>query len=310
MKTKKALSLLLSAAVLLLCAACGAENTVTEDGAAVSFTDMTGTVINMDAPASSIVALTAADCEIVYALGAGDLLVGRGEYCDYPAEISSVPAVNSGKETNLEQIIALSPDVVVMADMEQTQEQVDALNAAGITVVRSDAQDIEGVYESIYMLGTLLGKNQEADSLVTYMKDTFAQAQTQAAASDGKTIYFEVSPLQYGLWTAGTDTFMNEIAEMMGMKNIFADVSGWAEISEEQVIDRDPDVIVTISMDFGDISPIEEICARPGWQDISAVKSGAVINLPDNELTRPGPRLASGAAMLCDAIFGSQSPQQ
>ena len=132
------------------------------EAAGVTVTDMTGREITLDAPATRVVALSASDCEIIYALGAGELLVGRGEYCDYPAEVLEVPAVQSGAETNIEQIIALEPQVLFMTKMAQTEEQIAALEAAGVHVVVSDAQDIAGVYEAIGMIGTLLGREAEA----------------------------------------------------------------------------------------------------------------------------------------------------
>lgn len=271
---------------------------------AVTLTDMTGREITLDAPAERIVALTASDCEILYALGAGDLLVGRGEYCDYPAEVLDVPSVQSGYETNIEQIIALEPQVLIMSTMAQTEEQVQQLENAGIRVVVSDAQDIGGVYTAINMIGTLTGKQDEAASVVESMQKTFDEI--KANAGDGsKTVYFEVSPLEYGLWTAGANTFMDEIAAMMGLKNCFSDVEGWAEISEEQVLARNPDYIVTISMYYGEgPTPVEEIASRAGWENVTAVKDGKILNLQNNELSRPAPRLAEGAKALYDFVYG------
>ena len=271
---------------------------------AVTLTDMTGREITLDAPAERIVALTASDCEILYALGAGDLLVGRGEYCDYPAEVLDVPSVQSGYETNIEQIIALEPQVLIMSTMAQTEEQVQQLENAGIRVVVSDAQDIDGVYTAINMIGTLTGKQDEAASVVESMQKTFDEI--KANAGDGsKTVYFEVSPLEYGLWTAGANTFMDEIAAMMGLKNCFSDVEGWAEISEEQVLARNPDYIVTISMYYGEgPTPVEEIASRAGWENVTAVKDGKILNLQNNELSRPAPRLAEGAKALYDFVYG------
>ena len=275
-----------------------------EAAPAVTVIDMTGREIVLDEPADKIVALTASDCEILYALGAGDLLVGRGEYCDYPAEVFDVPSVQSGYDTNIEQIIALQPQVLIMSTMAQTEEQVAQLEAAGVHVVVSDAQDIAGVYTAIEMIGTLTGKNEEAASVIESMKTSFSQI-SDNAFEEGQTIYFEVSPLEWGLWTAGKGTFMNEVAEMMGLKNCFDDVDGWAEISEEQVIERDPDYIVTISMYYGEgPTPEEEILGRAGWENIMAVQYGAVLNLQNNELSRPAPRLADGAQMLYDFVAG------
>jgi len=263
--------------------------------------------VTLDSFAKRVVALQPSDCEILYAIGAGDTLVGRGEYCDYPAEVLDVPAIASGDDTNLEEIIALQPQVLLMSTMAQTDEQVAALEEAGIKVVVSDAQDIDGVYEAINLIGTLMGKNEEAASLVESMESTFNAIRQHPTDDVIQTVYFEVSPLEYGLWAAGSGTFMNEIAEMMGLTNIFADVEGWGAVSEEQVLERDPDYIVTITMYFGEgPTPEEEILARPGWENVTAVKNEAILNLRNNELSRPAPRLAEGAQMLYDFVYGTE----
>ena len=306
MNKKRIVSLLLALAMIFALAGCTssepaqpAEPSEPEaSGSAITVTDMTGREITLDEPATRVVALSAADCEFLYAVGAGDTLVGRGEYCDYPAEVLDVPSVQSGYDTNIEQIIALEPQVLLMSTMAQTEEQVAALEEAGIKVVVSDAQDIEGVYTALEMIGTLMGKEKEAEQVITTMQVRF-QELSGSTSTQGKTVYFEVSPLEYGLWTAGKGTFMNEIAEMLGMKNVFDDVEGWAEISEEQVLERNPDYIVTITMYFGEgPTPEEEIMARPGWENVTAVQNGAILNLQNNELSRPTPRLTDGALML------------
>lgn len=275
---------------------------------AVTITDMKGREVTLDKPAERIVALTASDCEILYAIGAGDKLVGRGEYCDYPAEVLDVPAVESGANTNIEEIIALEPDVLLMSDMAQTDEQVEQLEAAGVKVVVSEATDIDGVYTAIEMIGKLMGKDAEASSVIDNMKTTFADITEKSTGDGSKTIYFEVSPLEYGLWTAGSHTFMDEIATMLGLTNCFADVEGWSEISEEQVLERNPDYIVTISMYYGEgPTPEEEILSRTGWENVTAVQNKAILNLQNNELSRPAPRLADGAQMLYDFVYGENN---
>ena len=218
-----------------------------------------------------------------------------------------MPVVDSGSETNLEQILALEPQVLLMSTMSQTEEQAKQLEEAGVHVVISDAQDIEGVYTAIEMIGTLMGKQEEAAGVIQSMKDTFSQIQEKSSGDGSQTIYFEVSPLEWGLWAAGNNTFMNEIAEMMGLKNCFGDLDGWASVSEEQVLERNPDYILTITTYSGEGPlPEEEIMARPGWENVTAVKNGAILNLQNNELSRPAPRLAEGAKMLYDFVYGEE----
>jgi iron complex transport system substrate-binding protein len=191
--------------------------------------------------------------------------------------------------------------------MAQPIEQVEAIEKAGAPVFVTQATDIKGVYGAIAGIGQAVGKDPEAQALVDSMKATFDALKAKVPSGDApKTVYFEVSPLQYGLWTAGKNTFMNELAEMLGLKNIFEDVNGWAEVSQEQVIARNPDLIVTVTMYFGEgPKPDEEIAARAGWADIAAVKNGKILIADNNAITRPGPRLAEAAQTLYDFAYGS-----
>ena len=294
--SKKFFSLLLSA-LLTLSLACAAA-----EGASVTVTDMFDREVTLSEPATRIVALTASDCEILCALGCEELLVGRGAYCDYPASIQALPIVQSGADTNIEEILALEPQVVVMGDMAQSKEQVEMLERNGVKTVVSNANDMEGVYTAIRIIGALVGKDAEAGALIGDMQAAF-DGMREGSENTGKTVYFEVSPLQYGLWTAGSNTFMDELAAMCGLTNAFADISGWGAVSEEQVIVRDPDYIVTVAMYFGEgPTPVEEIMGRTGWDGMKAVRSDAILNADSDSISRPGPRLKDAALELYNFI--------
>ncbi|MBO4836289.1 MAG: ABC transporter substrate-binding protein [Clostridia bacterium] len=297
--SKKTAALLLAVLMLISCLPALADEPV------ITVTDMYGREITLNEPATRIVAMQPSDCEILCAIGCEDALVGIGQYCDYPASITSLPVVQSGNETNIEEILALNPQVVLMNDMSQSEEQVQQLEQNGVKVVISKATDIEGVYYAIRMIGHLMGKDDTAESVIADMQATFDEIKAKSEEA-GKTIYFEVSPLQWGLWTAGSGTFMDELAGICGLTNAFADVADWASVSEEQVIARDPDYIVTITMYYGEgPTPVEEIMSRAGWQDMKAVKTNQVFNASDsNALSRPGPRLKDAAIELYDFING------
>ncbi len=330
MRHKKLLALILAFAMLLALAACGGQNSGGNNGGnsagnnagnsqnggsdqgdgqggdtSITLTDMAGREITLDEPATRVVALAPSDCEILYAVGAGDTLVGRGEYCNYPDQVLDAPEVSSGGETNIEQILSLEPQVLLVLSMFEDESWVKQLEDAGVQVVVSNAQDIAGTYTAIEMIGKLTGKDAEAAQVVEDMKASFADLQAKASGDGTKTIYFEVSPLEYGLWTAGTSTFMDEVANLLGVKNCFADVEGWAEISEEEVLERNPDYIMTITMYYGEgPTPEDEIKGRAGWENVTAVQNGKILNLPDDELSRPAPRLVEGAQKLYDFIYG------
>jgi len=149
--SKKLVSLFLAVLMVFSMAASLAE------GSSVTVTDMLGREVTLTEPATRIVVMQPSDCEILCAIGCEDTIVGRGQYVDYPASIQNVPVVQSGAETNIEEILALNPQVVLMNDMSQTEEQVKQLEANGVKVAVSQASNIEGVYYSIRMIGKLMG---------------------------------------------------------------------------------------------------------------------------------------------------------
>ena len=287
--SKKTVSLFLCLLMLFSVATAAAEGTT------FTVTDMFDREITISGPVTRIVATEPGDCEILYALGCGDALVGRGLYCDYPESITALPAVQSGADTNLEEILALNPQVVVMNDMAHSTEQVKLLEQNGIPVIATNANSLEEVYENIRLLGKVMGKDTEAEALVAEMQTTFAEIAAKSEKTD-KTIYFEVMPLEWGLWSAGTNTFMHELAEICGMQNAFADLDGWQPISQEQVIERNPDYIVLVT-GMGETA-VDEVLNRTGWGDMTAIQNGAVYNADSYSMTRPAPRLMEAAMDL------------
>lgn len=307
MKRTRSLCLALTA-LLLLTLLSGCEKTPAEaPGMAVGIevTDMMDRQLQLEQPAEKIVVLTAADCEILFAIGAGDQVVARGEYCNYPKEALALTEVASGSETNIEQIIAMEPDLVIMSSMDQPLEQVLALENSGIPVLQLAANTLDETYVAISLIGKVTGRDAEAEGLIASMKKDLAALVNEVDGESGNSVYFEVSPLEYGLWTAGKGTFMDELSSMLGLSNIFSDVNGWAKISQEQVIERNPDYIVTIFMAFdGAMDPVEEILARPGWAGIRAVSKRQVKTVNSDEIARPGPRLVNAARDLYEIFYG------
>ncbi len=296
--SKKTVSLFLAALMLFSMTGSIAE------APAITVTDMYDREITLTEPATRIVVMQPSDCEILCAIGCEDTIVGRGQYVDYPESILAVPVVQSGAETNIEEILALNPQVVLMNDMGQSEEQVKQLEDNGVKVVVSKAADIEGVYYAIRMIGKLMGREDNAEAVIADMQATFDEIRANSR-DEGKSVYFEISPLEWGLWTAGKGTFMDELAEICGLANAFSDVNDWAAISEEQVLARDPDYIVTITMYYGEGStPVEEIMGREGWSDLKAVKNENILNAEYNAISRPGPRLKDAAVELYNFIQG------
>ncbi len=294
--------------LLALTLALALTGCVPDTGGKVEITDAVGGTVTLAKPAQKIIAMVPSDVEILYELGAGGQIAAVGEYCDWPAEALDKPSVGTGENTSVEQLIALQPDLVIIGVMAQDAAHSEALTSAGIPVMVTDSQTIEDTYITIGKIGTLAGKSAEADKLVEFMKNKFAEITANAENSplaERKSAYVEVSPLEFGLFTCGKGTFIDELMTIAGVNNAFGDMEGWPMISEEQVIGRNPDVILTTSDgSFGPPDPVAEINARAGWDTITAVASGAVKMIDSDMCTRPGPRLMDAAQAVYDAVYG------
>ena len=296
----KLVSLFLAALMLIGMVPAVAEN------AAITVTDMYNRVITLEEPATRIVAMQPSDCEILCAIGCEDALVGIGQFCDYPASITSLPVVQSGKNTNIEEILALNPQVVLMNDMSQSEDQVKQLEENGVKVVISSTTDIESVYTAIRMIGTLMGKDENAEALIADMKATCDEIRAKSEGIE-KTVYFEISPPPY-LYSCGSSSFTHELAEICGLKNIFGDQpDAWLMISDEQVIERNPDYIIL--MNGMGAEGIEEIQSRDGWGDINAIKDKNIYYDGTSMMTRPGPRLKDAVIELYNFINGIEAEE-
>lgn len=291
--SKKLVSLFLALLMAFGAAASMAEDTK------ITVTDMFGREITLDEPATRIVVMQPSDCEILCALGCEDTIVGRGQYVDYPASILEVPVVQSGASTNVEEILALAPQVVLLNSMSQSEEQVKQLEDNGVKVVVSTTSDIESVYTAISLIGKLMGKDAEAEAVIADMEATFDEIRAKASG-EAKKVYFEISPPPY-LYTAGSSSYLNELCEICGVENIFADQEdAWLMVSEEQVIERNPDHIVLIT-NMGSAG-VEEILGREGWGDISAIREQKIFNDEDSCMARPSPRLKEAAITLFNFV--------
>lgn len=307
-KTNFAKKLLIMLVLVLgLNIATGALQVSASETKQISVTDMRGKEITLDGPVTEAVVLAPSDAEILFALGAGDVIVGRGRYVDYPAEeVEDIPALATGDDMNIEEIIALNPQIVITTKMGKTEDRFAQLEDAGIQVFITDASTIDEVYDSIELLGSLVDRQEEAEELIDDMQSTFDEYSQKAeeANQEDASIYYEISPLEFGLWTGGSNTFMEEIGQMLQLDNIFSEVDGWSEISEEQVLEKNPDYIISTTMPMEGSDPIEEILGRDGWDAITAIESGNVFQANSDEFTRPGPRLKDAIITLYNYVYG------
>lgn len=280
------------------------NNGTTENGtteAEVSYpvevTDSNGTVVAIEATPDKIVSVAPNMTELIYALGDGDKLVGRTEYCDYPEEALSVPTIGSLYSPDIEAIVALEPDLVLVST-HFSEENVTKLNELGITVISLyEENDIYGVYTMIETLGTILNRVAEANTLVQNMKDTFDEVTTAIEGREQPTVYYVVGYGEGGDFTAGGDTFVSGLITLAGGDNIAKDVSGWS-YSLESLLEADPDIIIIRQGEAANFMVTEN------YTDLTAVKEGHVYEMDTNGLLdRQGYRNAEGVKELAKIFY-------
>jgi len=302
---KKVVTLFLVLALVLSLAACGAApNETSTPKANISITDSRGKTVSFETQPQKIISLAPANTEILYALGAGDRVIAVSEYCNYPEDTQGKQKLPTGENLNMESVLALKPDAVFMGKMSVMNEQIQQMEDAGIKVVVTEANSIDETYKSIRLMGKAVGKEKEAEQIVENMEKGFASIREQVKGKTAKTVYVEVSPLQFGLWSCGKNTFIQELIEIVGAKNIFEDVEGWSAVSEEQVLARNPEIIFTTASPITGIEdPVGEIVSRSQWNTLEAVKNNKVIMLDADMISRPGPRLLDAAQEMVKAIY-------
>lgn len=268
----------------------------------LTMTDATGKEIVLEAPPERIISLIPSNTEILFGLGLNDKIVGVNDYDDYPPEVADKEKVGS-MEFNIEQIIALQPDIVFAHEsgIASLGGAKDQLEAAGVKVfVVTNARDFNETYTTIEQLGRATGKLPEAEKIIANMKVKVEEIEAKLQDVQPKKVFVETSD-EPEIYTPGKDTFMQEMLEMIHAENIAADTDGWFKIDAEQIITKNPDVIVVTYNYVPDI--LTKIPLRAGFDTITAVKNKAIVQVDENITSRQGPRLADGLEELAKAIY-------
>lgn len=282
-----------------------AEPTAESTAKPIILTDALGREVTLVAPATRIVSLAASNTEIVFAVGAGEALIGRDEYSDYPAEALNVPSVGSlYPNVNAEAIVALNPDLVLAAGITNPDD-VKALADLGLTVyATSYAQSLDDIYNDIRAVGALTGHATDAETLVADMQTRVdAIASTTADVADRPSVFYETDDTDPSKpWTRGPGSFLDALVTMAGGQNIGA--IGEAQdfqMSLEAIVLADPAIIIFSHANYSGRTP-EEVMARTGWENVAAVKNQAVYAIDGNLVDRPGPRVVDGLEALAKLI--------
>jgi iron complex transport system substrate-binding protein len=256
--------------------------------------DDAGDTVAVAAPAARIASLIPATTELLFAIGAGSSVVGRTTWCDYPAAAKSVPNLGDGISPNLEAILATRPDLVLLYNSARNADAAVRLRAAGIPALRLNTDALIDVDRVARLLGRVSWHERGSDSVAAAFDTALAAATIRPIAHPPKVLLlvWEQPPM-----TIGRGSFLSELVERAGGRNLFDDVTASAgTVSIEAVAARDPDLILTASE-----SPASFV-SRPEWQVVRAVRQRRLLRVSGSEFNRPGPRSPAAIRELAQRI--------
>ena len=267
---------------------------------ALQVTDDRGVTLTLPTAPQRIVSLLPSLTESVCELGQCARLVGVDRYSNFPASLQKLPQLGGGLDPNIEAIVALKPDVVLIAKSSRAGERLEAL---GMKVMALEPKTHADVQRVMLKLGQLLEVPDAARIWRAIDAGVSAAAQSLPAHVRGTTVYFEVSQ---GPYAAGESSFIGETLTRLGVKNIVpAKLGPFPKLNPEYIVRANPDVIM-----IGQRSA-EGLQARPGWHSIRALREQRVCVFPTedaNVLVRPGPRMAEGARLMAQCLVDKAPP--
>ena len=271
----------------------------------VTLTDDEGTAVTIPAEPQRIVSLTPAATETLFALGVGDRVVGKAQdIMLFPPEAESVPDFEafdgSAIVVDTEKIVAAKTDLVIAGGNYLTPpEAITKIRSLGIPVVVVYASTVDKVFTDIELIGQATGATEAATAMTTYMRDQFKAIADAVAGQPKPRVYYEIDATG-GYWTASDKSFLAEMIQLAGGEPITTGSPDKYDIAAERLIAADPEVILLADAAWG--VKAEDVAKRAGWKVLTAVKNNAILAIDDTTISRPGPRIIGGLAILAAAI--------
>lgn len=259
----------------------------------MTFTDDTDTTIEFSEYPQAIVSISPSTTETIFAIGAGEQLVGREDMSLYPEEALGIPSVGTlWGELPTETILAMEPDLIVAAQII-SEDQVQALRDLGLNVYwQANPTTYEELWQNLRDLAAITGHEEETEALIADLNARVKVVQEKIAPlSYRPTVFYELDATDPSApWTAGSGTFIDYIISMAGGFNAASELQGdYTQISSEELIAIDPQLILLADALYG-VTP-EIVAERPGWDVITAVAKNAIYPIDPNIMSVPGPRL-------------------
>lgn len=268
--------------------------------------DRAGNEIVIPEVTDRIISMAPSHTEILKELGLEDKIIAADTQTQNYGMLSEDFIYFDMMTPDAEQIIALEPDIIFVSGMSiaGTDDPFASIVDAGICVAYiPSSESIEGVYEDIMFIAQALEVTDKGQDIIDSMKTKIEEYQEIAqtiSEEDKKTVYFEIAAAPT-IYSFGKGTFLNELIEVIGGKNVLADQEGWLSVSEENVLAMNPDVILT-NVNYID-APIEEILSRPGWDAIAAIENKEVYYIDSKVSALPNHNIVQAMEAIAKAVY-------
>jgi iron complex transport system substrate-binding protein len=267
--------------------------------------DITETAVTIPQEPQRIISIAPSNTEILFALGLEDKIVGITNYCNFPEETKNIEKIGETFPLNLEKIVSLKPDLI-LAYAGQLNE-IPRLRELGLKVIVIEPLNLQETLKSIQMVATVGGIPEKGNILVENLSQRIDQIKAEVSNLEiTKKPKVFIGGIYETIWTPGEGTLFNELISLAGGINIAAGFYGWTKINPEFIVKEDPDIIIIPigAMNPGDELKIKEnIYQRPGWSNLSAVKTKKIFIVNEDLFFRPGPRIVDGLERLYKIFY-------
>lgn len=257
----------------------------------VTVQDGNGNDVTFDSPPERIVAFDGSVVDILFAIGEGDRIVATHQYVDYPPDaVAAIPRVGDAFNMDIEAVVALEPDLVFVFYDAFTQD----LDRVGLKtlVIPSLSDDFERIADNIRMWGAIVGNPDSAERVASDFEARVAAVRdTMAPYGAGPVVFQDAG----GYWTPGQGTMMQEVFDLLKLENAASEIQGYAQISPEQIVEKDPTLIITGNP--------QGYLDDPAFQNVNAVLNGNVLTLPSDALAIQSPRFMDGVEEMARLVY-------
>jgi len=301
-RLRKLTIIMLTLMLLLALTSCqtGESSDNSKETAKIEIMDIKGKKVVLNKTPERIVSLSPTNTEIIFALGAGEKLVGVTSYCDYPEEAKDIDKIGDFDNPNIELIKKMNPDLVLAGGFLQ-EDLMAALEGLSIPVASTEAAGVESIYDSIAMIGKFVGQETKAEELINNIKKDIEEIEIKVMGKEKPKVFYLV--WKEPLFTTGQGTYINEIIQIAGGQNVAAETEGWAQYSFEELLKQNPDILIAAYHSTDEGMRKEDIMKDELFSKLPCVRDGKIhVMTDDNIVSRPGPRVVEAIREMAEAL--------